>query len=206
MIDCQGIQDLLAYFSSVRGGFPRPDYGYDFLCIQIYPAFDIKHDRTIVTFLQPSRIISVRKEQRTDFFLLDEGNLFLATADFYNTQNKVYVFAGNTFNLARDGSRPGVAMGFAVDVLRLDQGTMVRFGSDFDGVSDALEGNKVYDVGWGVNAGGSAGASSTNFSLPSRTRSARHQPHSGWSLPARAVSHQGQRRTPVAGGRAVLGL
>jgi hypothetical protein len=99
----------------------------------------------------------------------DEGNLFLATPEVYNTQNKVYVFAGNIFNLERNGSRPGAAMGFAVDGIRLDQGTMVRFGSDLNGVSDALEGNAVYDLPFAFNAGGSAPSNGSWLSMRRNT-------------------------------------
>ena len=98
----------------------------------------------------------------------DEGNLFLATCALYGTQNKVYVFAGNVFNLARDGSRPGSAnpvMPFAVDELNLGAGTMVRFGSDFNGVSDALEANQVYDLPFGISAGGTAPSNGSWLSM-----------------------------------------
>jgi len=93
----------------------------------------------------------------------DEGNLFVAYASFYNTAAKHIVFAGNTFGLERDGSRPN--LGFAVDTLRFDQGTRVRFGSDLNGVSDALEANKVYDGLFGVNVGGSAPVNGSWFSM-----------------------------------------
>jgi hypothetical protein len=95
----------------------------------------------------------------------DEGNLFLKTPDWYNTQTKVQVFAGNVFNLERDGSRPGTGFGFAFNQMRLDQGAVVRFGSDFNGVSDALEANKVYDAGFGVNFGGGAPANGSALSM-----------------------------------------
>jgi hypothetical protein len=85
----------------------------------------------------------------------DEGNLFVQTLSMYNSQTKVVVIAGNTFNLERDGSRPGTGF-FAVDGLGLDQGGMFRFGSDMNGVGDAFEGNKVYDSAFNANASGSA--------------------------------------------------
>jgi hypothetical protein len=99
----------------------------------------------------------------------DEGNLFLATLSMYNSRTKVIVIAGNTFNLARDGSRPGTAFGFAVDTLGLDQGGMVRFGSDLNGVSDALEGNKVYDATFGINVSGSAAVNGSWISMRGNT-------------------------------------
>lgn len=75
----------------------------------------------------------------------DEGNLFPATsAAFYSTSDKVYVFAGNIFGLARDGSRPN-ATKYAVDEFNLSARTKARFGSNFDGVNDALEANTLYD-------------------------------------------------------------
>ncbi len=76
----------------------------------------------------------------------DEGNLFPATSPlFYSTSDKVYVFAGNIFGLARDGSRPNASK-FTVDEFNLSARTKARFGSNFDGLNDALEGNTVYDT------------------------------------------------------------
>ena len=76
----------------------------------------------------------------------DEGNLFPATTPlFYGTSDKVYVFAGNTFGLARDGSRPNAGK-FTVDEFNLSARTKARFGSNFDGLNDALEANTVYDT------------------------------------------------------------
>ncbi len=77
----------------------------------------------------------------------DEGNVFgpLSTGQrvlsFYSTNNKKFVIAGNTFGVAVDGvtAFPGsfqiLGAGF--------NASTVRFGSDFDGVSDDLEGNLV---------------------------------------------------------------
>jgi len=82
----------------------------------------------------------------------DEGNLLSAVpAAFYSTGDKVFVFAGNTFGLARDGSRPN-ATTFAIDGFGFDQRTKVRFGSNFDGLNDGLEANTLYDtVGFAGN-------------------------------------------------------
>jgi len=85
----------------------------------------------------------------------EEGNLFPASAITpYNTGDKVHQIAGNIFGLARDGSRPNVgAGGFAVDSFGFDQRTKVRFGSNFDGLNDALEANTLYDtLGIAANA------------------------------------------------------
>ena len=86
----------------------------------------------------------------------DEGNLFGPLAlnsdgsqpnmfDFYSTGRKAYIIAGNRFGIAVDGT-PWTNSSFTVfGGLGLDQGTQVRFGSDFNGVSDALEANVVYN-------------------------------------------------------------
>ena len=85
----------------------------------------------------------------------DEGNLFgpldLITGnqanmfDFYSTGRKPYIIAGNRFGIAVDGTR-WTNSSFAIfGGLSLNQGTQVRFGSDFNGVSDALEANIVYN-------------------------------------------------------------
>jgi hypothetical protein len=85
----------------------------------------------------------------------DEGNLFgpldLINStqpnifDFYNTGRKPYIIAGNRFGIAVDGT-PWDHSSFAIfGGLSLDQGTQVRFGSDFNGVSDGLEANIVYN-------------------------------------------------------------
>jgi len=79
----------------------------------------------------------------------EEGNLFPSTtALFYGTSDKVYAFAGNIFGLARDGSRPNAAFPskYAVDDFNMSARTKVRFGSNFDGLNDALEANTLYDT------------------------------------------------------------
>ncbi|MBI3849866.1 MAG: hypothetical protein HY298_06190 [Verrucomicrobia bacterium] len=78
----------------------------------------------------------------------DEGNLFDNTVlliSQYNTRDKLFVFAGNTFGVTCAGVRTA-SLNNAVDEFAFSQLTRVRFGSDFNGVSDALEGNKVYDT------------------------------------------------------------
>ena len=94
----------------------------------------------------------------------DEGNLFNASLSVYNTRNKNMVIAGNTFNLELDGTRKNVYM-VAIDGLGLDQGSQVRIGSDFNGVSDALEKNRIYDGIFSVGVGGSAAANASWLSL-----------------------------------------
>ena len=87
----------------------------------------------------------------------DEGNLFgpvgpceLANGSgapaiySYNTGNKPWIFAGNTYGIANDGTVwPDNAI--CMLTVHMQQGTKVRFGSDFNGVSDALEANRVYN-------------------------------------------------------------
>jgi len=78
----------------------------------------------------------------------DEGNLFPTTSPtFYGTSDKMFVIAGNIMGLARDGSRPNMALPikYAVDEFNLSSKTKARFGSNFDGLNDALEANTVYD-------------------------------------------------------------
>jgi len=85
----------------------------------------------------------------------DEGNLFGPQAlvssdqanifDFYETGRKPYIIAGNTFGIAVDGTVWTNNSFCIFGGLSLDQGTQVRFGSDFNGVSDALEANVVYN-------------------------------------------------------------
>ena len=88
----------------------------------------------------------------------DEGNLFGPVGPVlyelggpgapmiysYGTGNKPWIIAGNTFGIANDGTRWENNC-FAVMKLFMNQGTKVRFGSDFNGVSDALEANRVYN-------------------------------------------------------------
>jgi hypothetical protein len=82
----------------------------------------------------------------------DEGNIFGSYAQagetaiiyFFGTQGNV-VIAGNTFGLDINGSSFGPNQANTVLVHRFssDPTCEVRFGSDFNGVSDALEGNTV---------------------------------------------------------------
>lgn len=90
----------------------------------------------------------------------EEGNLFVASSAFlgtelqshYNTSAKLWAYAGNYFGLKRDGTYQ-VGNSFIEDTFRFDQGTQLRFGSDFDGVSDTLEANHVFNTkGFAVNA------------------------------------------------------
>jgi hypothetical protein len=86
----------------------------------------------------------------------DEGNLFgpldISTAntttqpnifDFYSTGRKPYIIAGNRFGIAVDGTIWDNNSFCIFGGLGLNAGTQVRFGSDFNGVSDALEANIV---------------------------------------------------------------
>lgn len=85
----------------------------------------------------------------------DEGNLFGPLAlingklpsifDFYTTGRKSYIIAGNRFGIAVDGTRWTNSSFTIFGGLSLDGGTQVRFGSDFNGVSDALEANIIYN-------------------------------------------------------------
>ncbi len=82
----------------------------------------------------------------------DEGNLLGPVADargntaisLYGTGNKQYIIAGNTFGQGVDGTRWTNAAYF-VATLGVGGGTHAQVGSDFDGVSDALEANKIYN-------------------------------------------------------------
>ncbi len=84
----------------------------------------------------------------------DEGNLFgpltdLGTGlypevfDLYSTANKLYVIAGNRFGIAVDGTR---WTNSCIIYDNIASTTKVQFGSDFDGVSDDLEANVVYNM------------------------------------------------------------
>jgi len=87
----------------------------------------------------------------------DEGNLFgpVGPCEYafgsgaplmisYSTGNKPWIFAGNTYGIGIDGTVwPENAISIAT--IHMDQGTKVRFGSDFNGVSDALEANRVWN-------------------------------------------------------------
>jgi hypothetical protein len=85
----------------------------------------------------------------------DEGNLFgpldlingnqANIFDFYSTGRKPYIIAGNRFGIAVDGTIWHNNSFCIFGGLSLNQGTQVRFGSDFNGVSDALEANIVYN-------------------------------------------------------------
>jgi len=86
----------------------------------------------------------------------DEGNLFGPLAlntdgtqpnilDFYSTSRKAYIIAGNRFGIAVDGTRWTNSSFTIFGGLSLGAGTQVRFGSDFNGVSDSLEANVVYN-------------------------------------------------------------
>ena len=78
----------------------------------------------------------------------DEGNLIGPILDggvvfgFYSTGNKQYIIAGNRFGIGNDGTRwtnsQTIFDGFA-------GASSGRFGSDFNGVSDAVEANVVYN-------------------------------------------------------------
>lgn len=86
----------------------------------------------------------------------DEGNLFgplqllpnstpNTQMGIYGTARKPYIIAGNRYGIANDGTRWTNSI-FALMSPRLNEGTQVRFGSDFNGVSDALEANHVYNI------------------------------------------------------------
>src|SRR5947207_7735277 len=86
----------------------------------------------------------------------DEGNLFGPLAlnsdgsqanvfDFYSTSRKAFIIAGNRFGIGVDGTRWTNSSFTIFGGLNLQSGTEVRFGSDFNGVSDALEANVVYN-------------------------------------------------------------
>jgi len=87
----------------------------------------------------------------------DEGNLWgpltlnpgsgkpYAQCGNYDTKRRPYVMAGNVFGLDINGNRwPNCA--FTVANFNFEAGSQVRFGSDFNGVSDALEANTVYNM------------------------------------------------------------
>lgn len=86
----------------------------------------------------------------------DEGNFFgplkpSTTATpynsywgFFNTDRNPFIIAGNRIGVGLDGT-PFVNHSVKLGGFRMDQGTQVRFGSDFNGVSDALEANVIYN-------------------------------------------------------------
>jgi hypothetical protein len=81
----------------------------------------------------------------------DEGNLFgpfaaggAVCCDLYNAVgNPNWVIAGNYFNADIHGNSLGVNLGGIVDAFR--NSCAARFGSDFNGVSDTLEGNLAFN-------------------------------------------------------------
>ncbi len=80
----------------------------------------------------------------------EEGNLFGAYAngglalDFYSPPQTNIVIAGNTFGVDIHGNSFGVGQQTKL-VHQFNNTSTVRFGSDFNGVSDALEANTVVD-------------------------------------------------------------
>ena len=88
----------------------------------------------------------------------DEGNLFGPQAwdainnlgaqpyvfDFYGTSRKSYVIAGNRFGIAVDGT-VWTNNSYTIGGFSFGGGTQIRFGSDYNGVSDELEANIVYN-------------------------------------------------------------
>ncbi len=79
----------------------------------------------------------------------EEGNLFGSYTKggvdiyYYGSQANT-VFAGNTFGMDIHGKSFGVGQATKL-VHHFSNSSYVRFGSDFNGVSDALEANKVVD-------------------------------------------------------------
>ena len=64
--------------------------------------------------------------------------------DMYNTSVKTYVIAGNRFGVDIHGN-PFPNCSYNIANFAMNQGSQVRFGSDFNGVSDDLEANIVYN-------------------------------------------------------------
>ena len=60
--------------------------------------------------------------------------------DMFSTGVKTFIIAGNTFGIDIHGN-PFPNCSFDIGSFGLNSGTQVRFGSDFNGVSDALEAN-----------------------------------------------------------------
>jgi hypothetical protein len=116
----------------------------------------------------------------------DEGNLFGPFAnspkpcmDFYspNGNAKDMVIAGNYFNADINGNSLGANLGRILSSIA--NASNARFGSDFNGVSDAWEANKVFneilfafDGTWPTNAAwlSMRGNSLVNCTTPSLTR------------------------------------
>jgi len=86
----------------------------------------------------------------------EEGNVFGAFGNpaagdkrvilqlYRRRGGEFYVIAGNSFGMAVDGTRWTNAA-VIIDQLQLQLGAKVRFGSDFNGISDALEANRVFN-------------------------------------------------------------
>lgn len=87
----------------------------------------------------------------------DEGNVFGPLAleggvggsqpnwgDIYGTSRKPYIIAGNRFGVDINGT-PFTDCSFRLFDPDLNSGTQLRFGSDFNGVSDDLEANIIYN-------------------------------------------------------------
>jgi hypothetical protein len=101
----------------------------------------------------------------------DEGNVFGSYKNggddiYYYGSQGVTVVAGNTFGVDIHGKSFGVGqMTKIVHHFNHDATCQVRFGSDFNGVSDALEGNRVVDALLFDNDSQSAGTNSHWFSF-----------------------------------------
>jgi hypothetical protein len=84
----------------------------------------------------------------------DEGNLFGPLAPLggtaqpylavYSTARKPWIIAGNRFGIAVNGTIWTNNAGYLGE-WAMQSGSQVRFGSDFNGVSDALEANEVHN-------------------------------------------------------------
>ena len=84
----------------------------------------------------------------------DEGNIFGPLApngankqtqmDIYSWSRKPWIIAGNRFGIAGNGTI-WTNNSFFIASIGINNGAQVRFGSDFNGVSDALEANVVYN-------------------------------------------------------------
>jgi hypothetical protein len=73
-----------------------------------------------------------------------------STLYFYSSPETNIVIAGNTFGLDIHGNTFGIIYNYRL-VHSFDNVAEVRFGSDFNGVSDALEANTVVNVSDGTN-------------------------------------------------------
>ena len=110
----------------------------------------------------------------------DEGNIFGPWAnggsvcvDFYSGPQANIVIAGNSFNADIHGNSFGANLGCIIH--SIGNTATLRFGSDFNGVSDALEGNLAFnellfdfDNNWPTNLAwiSMRGNSMTNCSTP----------------------------------------